>query len=94
MVDEVKVEAVEEEVKVEELDGRSGLCKVGDKVTSIWGQGVVETIREDGTVCFTLENWELAYGSKVRMFLNPKNVGVVSCVGDWGGGKEGRTNEE
>ena len=85
LVDEVKVEAVEEEVKVEAVedevkveDGRSGLCKVGDKVTSIWGQGVVETIREDGTVCFTLENWELAYGSKGRMFLNPKNVGIVS----------------
>ena len=54
----------------------SGL-DVGDAVKSAWGTGTVSEVREDGTVLYTLDNWELAYGSKVKCFLNPRSVAKV-----------------
>ncbi|GMH58817.1 hypothetical protein TL16_g02692 [Triparma laevis f. inornata] len=50
---------------------------VGDEVKSAWGDGKVEEVRDDGTVCYTLSNWELAFGSKVKCYLNPNSVQKV-----------------
>ena len=47
---------------------------VGDSVKSAWGTGTVSDVREDGTVCYVLDNWDLAYGSKVKCYLNPASV--------------------
>ena len=57
--------------------------KVGEKVKSIYGSGIVEEIRNDGTVIFILNNWELAYGSKVKCYLNADAVKVRGECRDW-----------
>lgn len=54
--------------------------KVGDAVTSIYGDGIVEEVRSDGAIVFVLKNWELAYGSKVKCFLNAAAVTKVAAV--------------
>ncbi|GMH96440.1 hypothetical protein TrST_g14202 [Triparma strigata] len=64
----------------------------GDSVKSAWGEGKVEEVRDDGTVCYTLSNWELAFGSKVKCYLNPNSVEKKVVAGDsvksaWGEGK-------
>ncbi|GMI37941.1 hypothetical protein TrRE_jg3629, partial [Triparma retinervis] len=63
-----------EVVAEEASESRENIFKVGENVSSIYGEGEVEEVRDDGTVVYTLGNWELAYGSKVRCFLNPSAV--------------------
>ena len=75
-------EVVEEKkVVVEEKPAEKVVVKsdfvVGDVVKSAWGDGKVEEVRDDGTVCYTLSNWELAFGSKVKCYLNPNSVQKV-----------------
>ena len=43
----------------------------GDYVKSIYGHGIVDEVRSDGTVCFVLDNWFLANNSRVKCYLNP-----------------------
>ena len=62
------------------------LFKVGDKVKSIYGHSTVDEVRPDGTVVFILKNWELAYGSKVKCFLNPEAVETDTGEG-WSEGR-------
>ncbi|GMH93444.1 hypothetical protein TrVE_jg487 [Triparma verrucosa] len=46
----------------------------GDYVKSIYGHGIVDEVRSDGTVCFVLDNWFLANNSRVKCYLNPAAV--------------------
>jgi len=72
---EVKVEkVVEEEENAEEEKVDVPEIKTGDNISSIYGEGEIEEVRPDGTCVFTLKNWELAYGSKVKCYLNPAAV--------------------
>ncbi|GMH56765.1 hypothetical protein TL16_g02213 [Triparma laevis f. inornata] len=53
---------------------RKGDYVTGDYVKSIYGHGVVDEVREDGTVCFVLDNWFLANNQTVKCYLDPAAV--------------------
>ena len=53
----------------EKLNG-SGDTQVGDKVKSIYGQGVVKEVRNDAVV-IEMTTWELAGGQRPTAFLQP-----------------------
>jgi cytochrome c553 len=50
---------------------------VGSEVTTLWGRGKVEEIRDDGVVVVTISSWRLGGRSKVTCFLSQNSVQVV-----------------
>ena len=60
--------------------------KKGDYVKSIYGHGIVDEVRRNGTVCFVLDDWLLANNSRVKCYLNP--AAVDHNEGGEGGGDE------
>lgn len=47
----------------------SAWARVGDNVTSVYGSGIVEEIRKDGTTIVVMDKWQLAGGQKPRAYL-------------------------
>ena len=58
--------------------------KVGDFVSTIFGTGIISTIRSDGIHIVHLFNWELANGCKPVLYMNPsaltKSAGPTDLV--------------
>jgi hypothetical protein len=51
---------------------------VGDKVSSIFGNGVVEKIRDDGIYVVTLFNWKLANNKSPTLYMNASSLSRLS----------------
>lgn len=47
----------------------SAWARVGDKVSSIYGEGIVKEIRKGGEAVIEMSSWELAGGQKPTAFL-------------------------
>lgn len=43
--------------------------KVGDNVRTVYGTGIIKTIREDGVHVVTLNNWKLANNASPTLYL-------------------------
>ena len=52
--------------------------KNGTTVKSIYGTGVVQDFRKDGTTQIELQSWELAMGQKPIAFLQPGQYAEVT----------------
>ena len=61
----------------------------GDKVKCSFGVGVVKSIRDDGIVIVSLDNWSLANNSKPVLFMNPNSVTKAGTITPTGGFKVG-----
>jgi methylenetetrahydrofolate reductase (NADPH) len=48
----------------------SAWARVGDVVTSVYGSGIVQEIRNDGSAVIEMDQWEMAGGQKPRAFLH------------------------
>lgn len=53
------------------------VTKNGTTVKSIYGSGVVQDVRKDGTTQIELRSWELAMGQKPIAFLQPEQYQTV-----------------
>lgn len=58
----------------------SGSIEVGDKVKSIYGEGIVKEIRTDDEIVVEMTTWELAGGQKPTAFLQKGHYDML-CSG-------------
>ena len=48
--------------------------EIGDKVTTSFGTGLINDIRQDGVHVVTLNNWSLANGKSPTLYLNQSSI--------------------